>query len=361
MFGNVCRGVPGERDRGRDQGAQGRARRRSWTPTSTSTTCTSLTDGFKELYRERDRRGLPAGPAGAAAPGDPRRVRLVDGRARGRVPPHQPHPRRLGHGGERPADGVRQQGRHARAPASPSAATRSPASREPSGDFLVERPGRGRRVRRAHAARHRTRWRRSMPEAYADAHGDPAHARGATTGTCRTPSSRWRRGSLYMLQTRNAKRPAQAAVRFAVDAVERGAARQARRRSRTIDAATARRAAAPGLRPATPTSTCSPRAWPPRPAPRRARSSSPPTDAVGRGRGGPRRDPRAPVHRGRRRGRLPRRQGDPHRARAARPATRRSWRAGWASRACRAPRRSTSTCTAEDAARERHAAAARAT
>ena len=39
-------------------------------------------------------------------------------------------------------------------------------------------------------------------------------------------------GRLYMLQTRNAKRPAQAAVRFAVDAVERGAARRARRRSR---------------------------------------------------------------------------------------------------------------------------------
>ena len=29
-------------------------------------------------------------------------------------------------------------------------------------------------------------------------------------------------GSLYMLQTRNAKRPAQAAVRFAVDAVDEG-------------------------------------------------------------------------------------------------------------------------------------------
>ena len=29
-------------------------------------------------------------------------------------------------------------------------------------------------------------------------------------------------GSLYMLQTRDAKRPAQAAVRFAVDAVDEG-------------------------------------------------------------------------------------------------------------------------------------------
>ena len=37
-------------------------------------------------------------------------------------------------------------------------------------------------------------------------------------------------GQLYMLQTRSAKRPAQAAVRFACDAVDGGAADQARRR-----------------------------------------------------------------------------------------------------------------------------------
>ena len=36
-------------------------------------------------------------------------------------------------------------------------------------------------------------------------------------------------GRLYMLQTRNAKRPAQAAVRFAVDAVAEGLLDRARR------------------------------------------------------------------------------------------------------------------------------------
>ena len=36
-------------------------------------------------------------------------------------------------------------------------------------------------------------------------------------------------GSLYMLQTRNAKRPAQAAVRFAVDAWRRSCSRAGRR------------------------------------------------------------------------------------------------------------------------------------
>ena len=51
-----------------------------------------------------------------------------------------------------------------------------------------------------------------------------------------------------MLQTRNAKRPAQAAVRFAVDAVEEGLLDREQALA-TIDAGLARRAAAPDLRP----------------------------------------------------------------------------------------------------------------
>ena len=112
-----------------------------------------------------------------------------------------------------------------------------------------------------------------------------------------------------MLQTRNAKRPAQAAVRFAVDAVAeglldaRGGAADDRRRE-------ARRAAAPDVRPRRRLRRCSRAAWRRRPARRRARSSSPPTTRWRPPRG-PRRDPRAPVHRGRRRRRLPRGQGHP--------------------------------------------------
>ncbi len=55
-------------------------------------------------------------------------------------------------------------------------------------------------------------------------------------------------GRLYMLQTRNAKRPAQAAVRFAVDAVHEGllASRGGDPDDRREHA---RRAAAPDLRP----------------------------------------------------------------------------------------------------------------
>ena len=55
-------------------------------------------------------------------------------------------------------------------------------------------------------------------------------------------------GQLYMLQTRNAKRPAQAAVRFAVDAVDEGLLTR-EEALLTIDAEHARRAAAPDVRP----------------------------------------------------------------------------------------------------------------
>ena len=118
-------------------------------------------------------------------------------------------------------------------------------------------------------------------------------------------------GQLYMLQTRNAKRPG----------AGRGALRGRRRRARgcstkeealaTIDAEHARRAAAPDLRP--------------RRRVRGARegvAASPGAakgeivftaeEAVAGRAGRARRDPRAAVHRGRRRRRLPRRQGDPH-------------------------------------------------
>ena len=54
-------------------------------------------------------------------------------------------------------------------------------------------------------------------------------------------------GRLYMLQTRNAKRPAQAAVRFAVDAVSEGLLTR-EQALRTIDAGGARRAAASHVR-----------------------------------------------------------------------------------------------------------------
>ena len=101
MFGNVSRDVPGEKfeeaikeikaDRGVEDD-------------------TDLdVDALKELTQALPGAlRLPAGPAGAAQAVDPRGVRLLDRRPRGLLPAHQPHPRRVGHGGQRPADGVRQ-------------------------------------------------------------------------------------------------------------------------------------------------------------------------------------------------------------------------------------------------------------
>jgi pyruvate, orthophosphate dikinase len=74
-------------------------------------------------------------------------------------------------------------------------------------------------------------------------------------------------GRLYMLQTRSAKRPAQAAVRFAVDAVDEGLLTKAEAIA-TIDADSLDALLHPRFDP--------PAGLPHRPAPPRARSCSPP-------------------------------------------------------------------------------------
>ena len=153
----------------------------------------ALTAALQGALPRPDRRGLPAGAARAAAPGDRRGVRLVDGRPRRGVPAHQPDPGRLGHRGERAADGVRQQGRHlvlGRGLLARRDHRRAAAERR----LPAERPGRGRGVGRAHAARPaRAEGRAARRLRGAD--GDPAPSSSATTATCRTPSSRWRRAA----------------------------------------------------------------------------------------------------------------------------------------------------------------------
>ncbi len=118
-------------------------------------------------------------------------------------------------------------------------------------------------------------------------------------------------GELFLLQTRAAKRPAQASVRFACDAVDEGLLdREAA--IATIDAGSLEALLHPGVRP--------------RPRVHRARQGGAGLAGRGAGRGGVhrrrgrgagggrrRRDPRATVHRGRGRRRLSRRAGNPHR------------------------------------------------
>ena len=199
-----------------------------------------LTRRFQALY------DFPTRPARAAAAGDPRGLRLLDGRPRGRLPAHQRHPRRLGHRRQRAADGLRQQGpdlglgrgvlarrghRRARAerrlPAStPRARTSSPAC-----------------APRATSPSSRD-W---MPEAHAQLL-EILRTLERHYGDMQDTEFTVEEGRLYMLQTRSAKRPAQAAVRFAVDAVEEGLLTP-RAGDRDDRRRLAGRAAAPDLRP----------------------------------------------------------------------------------------------------------------
>ena len=181
MFGNVVPRHPGRALRGRDQP---RARR----------------GGRQARHRARRRRAAGARPdvQGALPRARPartsRRTRATSSLRRSapcstpglgeravELPAHQPHPRRLGHGGERAADGVRQQGRRRRARASRSRATRSPA--RPSRPATSSPTPRARTSCRASAPRATSpSCARLMPEAHARADGDPAHARAPLRG-----------------------------------------------------------------------------------------------------------------------------------------------------------------------------------
>ena len=194
MFGNVARGIAGRGVRGRDQGGQGRSAGVEHDTDLDTDDLKALTAEVQGRLPGAHRRGLPAGPAGAAAARDPRGVRLLDRRARRLLPAAQPHPGRLGHRGQRPADGVRQQGRRRRPPASRSAATRSPASPSRRGDFLVNAQGED-VVSGVRNTRDIAELKDVMPEAHEQLMEILARAREALQATCRTPSSRSRTGS----------------------------------------------------------------------------------------------------------------------------------------------------------------------
>ena len=120
---------------------------------------TELTaDDLKELVaavqgrgQGAHRQGLPGRPARPALGRHQRRVRQLGQRPRRRLPPHVRHPRRLGHGGQRADDGLRQHRRRLRhrrgLHAQPRQRRERVLRRVPR-----QRPGRGRRRRRAHAA-----------------------------------------------------------------------------------------------------------------------------------------------------------------------------------------------------------------
>ena len=241
--------------RGGDRGGEGASAASSSTPSSTPTALRELTATLQAALREETGEQFPQDPREQLARGDPRGVRLLERRARGRLPAPQPDPRRLGHRGQRAADGVRQQGRRPRARASPSAATRSPARPSPSGDFLANAQGEdvvsGRPQHRATS----TSWPTGCPRPTTQLLRDPAHARAPTTATCRTSSSRSRRGGSTC--SRRATRSGRRRPRCASPSTRSTRGCSTREQAlATIDADDARRAAAPDLRPRRASTRC---------------------------------------------------------------------------------------------------------
>ena len=141
--------------------------------------------------RGGDRGRVPARAARAAPAGDHGGVRLLGRGAGGRLPPDQRHPRRLGHRGQRPADGLRQPRRplRLRRRLQPRRANRRADS---VGRLPAQRPGRGRRRRhprpRGPRGAGRAPARGPRPAAATTSRGSSP-----TTRTCRTSSSRSRR------------------------------------------------------------------------------------------------------------------------------------------------------------------------
>ena len=110
MFSNVVHGVSGEHIE--DEIAEVKARHGVHLDTELDVDALrELTEVFKRDFERQTGEPFPQDPAVQLDAGDPRRVRLLERRPRRLLPADQPHPRRLGDGGQRAADGVRQQGR----------------------------------------------------------------------------------------------------------------------------------------------------------------------------------------------------------------------------------------------------------
>ena len=175
-----------------------------------------LVTRFKALIKERTGKEFPQDPVEAALGRRRRRVRLLDERPRHRLSPQIQHPLRVGHGRQRAGDGLWQHRRHLRlrrrVHAQPGQRREGVLRRIPH-----QRPGRRRRRRRAHARTRRAARRSRCPRPIAELDNGSARPSRSTSRTCRTSSSRSRTASVFMLQTRNGKRTAIAALKFSMD------------------------------------------------------------------------------------------------------------------------------------------------
>ncbi len=216
MFGNVCRGVPGEAIEDAIKQRKQAAGVELDTELGTDD-LRALVDTFKELYGDRTEEDFPQDPheqlrqAIRAVFDSWTGRRAVDYRRINRIPDEwgtavNVQQMVFGNRGERSCSGVA---------FSRDEITGAP---EPSGDFLVNAQGED-VVSGVRNPRDLSEMRDAIPEAHGELLEILAtlefhyHDMQDTEFTVEE-------GRLYMLQTRTAKRPAQAAVRFAVDAVD---------------------------------------------------------------------------------------------------------------------------------------------
>jgi pyruvate,orthophosphate dikinase len=218
MFGNVCRGVPGEKIEDAIKEQKKKAGVKDDTELSVDD-LKELTDRFKELYREQTDEDFPQDPqeqlkvAIRAVFDSWMGARAKEYRRINRIPDEwgtavNVQQMVFGNKGDTSCSGVA---------FSRDEVTGEP---EPSGDFLVNAQGED-VVSGVRNPKDISEMKEVMPEAHEE-----------LMKILRELESHYKdmqdteftveEGQLYMLQTRNAKRPAQAAVRFAVDAVGEG-------------------------------------------------------------------------------------------------------------------------------------------
>ena len=218
MFGNVCHGVPGEQIEDAIREQKGKAGVKLDSELSTDD-LKQLVDRFKDLYRDKVGEDFPQDPqaqlrqAIRAVFDSWMGARAVEYRRINRIPDDwgtavNVQQMVFGNKGESSCSGVA---------FSRDEITGAP---EPSGDFLVNAQGED-VVSGVRTPRSLEEMGEVMPEAHAELleilRKLEHHYRDMQDTEFTVEE-----GRLYMLQTRNAKRPAQAAVRFAVDAVEEG-------------------------------------------------------------------------------------------------------------------------------------------
>src|SRR3954468_1982198 len=216
MFGNVCRGVPGERFE--DAIKERKSERGVEDDTELDTgDLKALTDSFKGIFRDHTGEDFPQEPqdqlrqAIRAVFDSWMGPRAVEYRRINRLPDEwgtavNVQQMVFGNKGDDCATGVA---------FSRDEITGAP---EPSGDFLVNAQGED-VVSGVRTPRDISEMKDVMPEAHAQLMEILRALEGHYKDMQDTEFT-VQEGQLYMLQTRNAKRPAQAAVRFACDAVD---------------------------------------------------------------------------------------------------------------------------------------------